>query len=94
MEYGPLLGLSIVIVIAVVALFLRAGQLAQRVTELERWRGTIRTDMHEISQILQGIGRQLTALEILSGMGKQLAQLEELIRDRRREHRRGELGEK
>jgi DNA anti-recombination protein RmuC len=75
---GPaILGVCVTVLLAVIALFFRAGHLAARVEELERWRGTIRVDMREISDILERLGRQLTTVETL-------------IRERteRREHER------
>lgn len=38
------------------------GHLSARVQELERWRVDMRKDMHEISETLQGISRQLAQL--------------------------------
>jgi hypothetical protein len=40
----------------------RAGQLSQRVVELERWRGTIRQDMHEISNSMLLMATELKKL--------------------------------
>lgn len=43
----------------------RAGQLSQRVVELERWRGTIRQDMHEISDSMLAMATELKRLSTL-----------------------------
>ncbi len=43
----------------------RAGQLTQRVAELERWRGTIREDMHEISDAMFAMSTELKRLATL-----------------------------
>lgn len=66
MNYGPaILGVCITVLLAVIGLFFRAGHLAARVEELERWRGTIRSDMHEISEQLEQLGRKVETLSTL-----------------------------
>ncbi len=40
----------------------RTGHLSARVEELERWRITIRQDIHEISEILTNVGNELNRL--------------------------------
>jgi len=66
MNYGPaILGVTITVLLSVIALFVRAGHIVARVEELERWRGTIRTDMHEISDVLGRLSNQMTQLETL-----------------------------
>jgi hypothetical protein len=66
MEYGPaILAVTVTVLIAVMGLFFRAGGIASRVEELERWRGTIRADMREISDVLEKLGRQITNIETL-----------------------------
>lgn len=63
---GPaILGVSCTVLIAVLGLFFRAGDIAARVTELERWRTTIRTDMREISDALDEMGRKFENLNTL-----------------------------
>jgi uncharacterized protein YybS (DUF2232 family) len=65
-NYGPvILGVSVTVLIAVVALFFRAGHLAARVEELERWRANIRQDMHEVSDMLEQLGRKIENLDTL-----------------------------
>lgn len=66
MDYGPaILGITVTVLIAVIAIFVRAGHIVARVEELERWRGTIRADMHEISDVLDRLGKQITRIETL-----------------------------
>jgi len=66
MNYGPaILGVSVTVLFAVIALFFRAGHIAARVEALEAWRVTIRADMHEISEMLEAMGRQFTTLDTL-----------------------------
>ena len=43
----------------------KTGHLSARVEELERWRGTIRQDMHEISEVLTELSKKISALTIL-----------------------------
>jgi hypothetical protein len=64
--YGPaILTVSVTVLLAVMGLFFRAGGLTSRVEELERWRGNVRTDMHEISNMLQDLGKKITNLDTL-----------------------------
>lgn len=81
MNYGPvILGVCVTVLLAVLGLFFRAGHLAGRVEELERWRGNIRNDMQQIS-------------EAIGELVKQMANVETLIRertDRRYTHRETE----
>jgi len=43
----------------------RTGHLAARVEELERWRVNVRTDLHEVSEILTGMTTELKRLATL-----------------------------
>ncbi len=43
----------------------RTGHLSARVEELERWRLTIRVDMHEISDLITGMTSELKRLSTL-----------------------------
>jgi hypothetical protein len=42
-----------------------SGELASRVSELERWRGNVRSDMHEISEQLTMLIAEMKALVTL-----------------------------
>jgi len=42
-----------------------SGELASRVGELERWRGNVRSDMHEISEQLTSLIAEVKALVTL-----------------------------
>jgi len=65
-NYGPtILGVCITVLLAVIALFFRAGHLAARVEELERWRTTMRVDMHEVSSMLEQLGLKIENLGTL-----------------------------
>lgn len=66
MNYGPaILGVCVTVLLAVIALFFRAGHLAARLEELERWRGRQHADMHEISDVLEALGRKVEILATL-----------------------------
>jgi hypothetical protein len=43
----------------------RTGHIAARVEALERWRGSVRTDMHEISEKLEVISVEMRGLRTL-----------------------------
>jgi hypothetical protein len=65
-NYGPaILAVCVTVLLAVIGLFFRAGHLAARVEELERWRVNIRGDMHEISDVLEQLGRKVENLATL-----------------------------
>lgn len=53
------------LMIAVLGLAFRAGKLDSRVESLETWRGTIRNDMHEISDQIAGLSIQVANVETL-----------------------------
>lgn len=66
MIYGPtILTVMATLMIAVLGLAFRAGKLDSRVEALEIWRGTIRNDMHEISDQIAGLSIQVANVEIL-----------------------------
>lgn len=66
MIYGPtILTVMATLMIAVLGLAFRAGKLDSRVESLEVWRGTIRTDMHEISDQITGLSLQVANVETL-----------------------------
>ncbi len=62
---SALIGVTVTILLAVLALFFRAGHLAARIEALERWRITMRTDMHEVSDAITTNGRVLDTLRTL-----------------------------
>lgn len=64
--YGPaILTVMATLMIAVFGLAFRAGKLDSRVEALEVWRGTIRNDMHEISDQISALSIQVANVEIL-----------------------------
>ena len=63
---GPIIW-TIIGILLTLAIFLstviyRTGHLSARVEELERWRITIRQDMHEISDKIQAMTNELSRL--------------------------------
>lgn len=65
-NYGPaILAVSVTVLLAVLGLFFRAGRIDARVESLESWRKDVRMDMHEISEMIETLGKQFTNLETL-----------------------------
>ncbi len=60
-----LIGSIITITIAMVGVVFRMGHQSARIEALEQWRGTIRQDMHEISDTLRMVGEELQRLGTL-----------------------------
>ena len=57
-----LIGLIISVVSGGAAITFRLGRSDARLESIESWRANIRTDMHEISEQMQALGRAITAL--------------------------------
>ena len=57
-----LLGVTVTLAIFTATAIFHMGRLSARVDALEKWRETIRLDMHEISEILQSVGEELKRL--------------------------------
>jgi hypothetical protein len=49
----------------VIGVTFRMGRHDARIDALEKWRDNIRLDMHEISDQIQGLSKQMTALATL-----------------------------
>jgi len=66
---GPLswaaIGVILTFSIFLANVIYRVGHLSARVEEIERWRTTIREDMHEISDILTNMTAELKKLTTL-----------------------------
>lgn len=60
-----LVGSVVTIGLFVVSVSVSMGRHAARIEALEAWRGNIRMDMHEISDQIQGLSKQMTALATL-----------------------------
>lgn len=64
--YGPaILTVLVTVLLATFALFFRAGRLDSRVESLEKWRDNVRNDMHEISDQISNLSKQVTNVETL-----------------------------
>ena len=59
---GVILSFSIFLATVVFHTGRSTGKLESRMDELERWRGTIRQDMHEISDRIEALGNKTTEL--------------------------------
>lgn len=46
-------------------LIFKTGQLTARIEALETWRGTLRNDMHEVSESIQGLAIEVKQLRTL-----------------------------
>ena len=57
-----LIGAVVTLTLFTVTAIFRLGHQAARLEELERWRGSIRQDMHEISDVLEGVRLELQRL--------------------------------
>jgi len=55
----------IVSITALINLAYKQGHLGARVEALEKWRTDIRRDMHEISEKIEHLGKELRAIHIL-----------------------------
>lgn len=60
-----LIGLLVTVFIALGTIFYRLGHQAARVEELEKWRVNMRTDMHEISEKIEGMVTSVKNLFVL-----------------------------
>jgi hypothetical protein len=59
------LGLLVTVGVQLATVTFKSGRNEARLAELERWRIDMRKDMHEISDRLQMISRQLTGVETM-----------------------------
>lgn len=59
------IGILLTLSIFLANVIYQTGRLSARVEEIERWRLTIRQDMHEISDILVSVGNELKRLSTL-----------------------------
>ena len=62
---SALIGVSVTILLAVLGLFFRTGHLVARIEALERWRMTMRDDMHEVSDEITKTCRLVDTLHTL-----------------------------
>lgn len=62
---GAIIGAVVTIGIAMVGVIFRMGHQSARIEQLEKWRDTIRIDMHEISDKLTEVGEELKRLSTL-----------------------------
>jgi len=62
---GAIIGAVVTIGIAMVGVIFRMGHQSARIELLEKWRDTIRIDMHEISDKLTAVGEELKRLSTL-----------------------------
>jgi hypothetical protein len=60
-----IVGLLITLAIQLASVTFKSGRNEARIDELERWRSDMRRDMHEISEQLQRISRQVSGVETL-----------------------------
>ncbi len=67
----------------------RSGHLSARVEELERWRGNLRLDMHEISEKLEGLTAAVHGLQTLIEERTERRRLERESSERERTSARG-----
>lgn len=59
------LGLVLTFSTSIVMIAFRVGSMSARLDELEKWRKDIRADMHEISDQLIAVGKELHGLSVL-----------------------------
>jgi trehalose-6-phosphatase len=57
-----LTGVVVTLVVFVSGVIFRTGHQAARLEELEKWRGSVRQDMHEVSDTLEGVRVELKRL--------------------------------
>lgn len=62
---AALIGIVVTLAIAVAGVIFRMGHQSARIEELEKWRATMRQDMHEISDNLEHVGQELKRLSTL-----------------------------
>lgn len=60
-----LVGSVVTLAIFVATVIFRMGHQSARIEELEKWRGSIRLDMHDISDELKTVGEELKRLATL-----------------------------
>ena len=61
----PALGLILTFSTSIVIIAFRIGHISARIEELEKWRISIRVDMHEISDQIQKVNNTLSELSTL-----------------------------
>jgi len=60
-----LIGTVATLSICVIGVVFRVGHHTARIEELEKWRGSIRQDMHDISDRIGAVGEELKRLSTL-----------------------------
>lgn len=62
---GALIGAMTTLAIFMAGVVFRMGHQSARIEELEKWRASIRADMHEISDKLGVVGQELKRLGVI-----------------------------